>query len=67
LKSNKIGSEAIAASLNELSGKPGFKKMKMTDLLSDLIAKGIKIKVIYINGHWLDIDNLKDLPLSSKY
>ncbi len=67
LKSNKIGSEAIAASLNELSGKPGFKKMKMTNLLSDLIAKEIKIKVIYINGHWLDIDNLKDLPLSSKY
>jgi phosphoenolpyruvate phosphomutase len=67
LKSNKIGSEAITASLNELSGKSGFKNMKITDLLSDLIIKGIKIKVIYINGHWLDIDNLKDLPLSSKY
>ncbi len=67
MKSNKIGSDAIAASLTTLSAKPDFKNMKMTDLLSDLIAKGIKIKVIYINGHWLDIDNLKDLPLSSKY
>lgn len=67
MKSNKIGSEAIAASLIELSAKPDFSKMKMTNLLSDLITKGIKIKVIYINGHWLDIDNLKDLPLSSKY
>ena len=67
MKSNESGSRAIAASLNELSGNPDFKNMKMTDLLSDLIIKGIKIKVIYINGHWLDIDNLKDLPLSSKY
>jgi len=67
LKSNKKGSEAIAASLKALSGKPDFGNMKMTDLLSDLIAEGIQIKVIYIDGHWLDIDNLKDLPLSSKY
>lgn len=67
LKATDEGSKSIAASLTELSAKPDFKKMKMTDLLSDLIAKGIKIKVVYINGHWLDIDNLKDLPLSSKY
>jgi phosphoenolpyruvate phosphomutase len=67
LKANDEGSKSIAASLTELSAKPDFNKMKMTDLLSDLIVKGIKIKVIYINGHWLDIDNLKDLPLSSKY
>ena len=67
LKATDKGSKSIAASLTELSAKPDFNKMKMTDLLSDLIVKGIKIKVIYINGHWLDIDNLKDLPLSSKY
>jgi phosphoenolpyruvate phosphomutase len=67
LKSNNIGSEAIAASLSTLSAKPDFKKMKMTDLLSHLISKGIKINVIYIDGHWLDIDNVKDLPLGSKY
>jgi len=67
LKSNPKGSEAIAASLEELSGKPDFKKMKMADLLSDLISKKIKINVLYIDGHWLDIDNVRDLPLSSKY
>lgn len=67
LKATDEGSKSIATSLTELSAKPDFNKMKMTDLLSDLIVKGIKIKVIYINGHWLDIDNLKDLPLSSKY
>ncbi len=67
MKSNKTGSGAIAASLTTLSASPDFGKMKMTDLLTDLIAKGIKIKVIYINGQWMDIDNLKDLPLRSKY
>jgi prepilin-type processing-associated H-X9-DG protein len=39
----------------------------MADLLSDLISKKIKINVLYIDGHWLDIDNVRDLPLSSKY
>ncbi len=67
LKSNQVGTNAIAASLNSLSVSPDFNKLKMTDILSDLITKGIKINVIYINGHWLDIDNLNDLPLSSKY
>ncbi|MFC2164530.1 phosphoenolpyruvate mutase [Acidobacteriota bacterium] len=67
LKSNKIGSEAIAASLKAFSDKPDFRNMKMTDLLSDLIALGTKINVVYIDGHWLDIDNLEDLPLSTKY
>jgi phosphoenolpyruvate phosphomutase len=67
LKSNQDGTNAIAASLNSLSVSPDFNKLKMTDILSDLITKGIKINVIYINGHWLDIDNLNDLPLSSKY
>jgi phosphoenolpyruvate phosphomutase len=67
LKSNATGSEAIAATLEALSNKQEFEHMKMTDLLCDLIAGGIKIKVVYIDGHWLDIDNLGDLPLSSKY
>jgi phosphoenolpyruvate phosphomutase len=67
LKSNATGSEAIAASVKALSSKQDFEHMKMTDLLCDLIAGGIEIKVIYIDGHWLDIDNLGDLPLSSKY
>ena len=67
LKSSPKGSKAIVKSLNDLSRKKRFNKMKMADLLSDLISKDIKINVLYIDGHWLDIDNVRDLPLGSKY
>lgn len=67
LKSNAVGSKIIVDSLNALSAKPDFNKMKMADLFSELINRGIKINVFYIDGHWLDIDNVKDLPLGSNY
>lgn len=61
IKSNTAGSAIIKAELEAMSKQENFEKMKMPDLLSNLITKGFLIKVVYIDGHWLDVDNLKDL------
>lgn len=61
LKTNHKGSEILKKVLEEISTKENFEKMKMPDLLNMLIEKGIPVKVIYIDGHWLDVDNLSDL------
>lgn len=61
VKSNTAGSAIIKTELEVMSKQDNFEKMKMPDLLSNLINKGIQIKVVYIDGHWLDVDNLKDL------
>ena len=34
---------------------------KMTALLNGLVASGIKVRVVYLTGHWLDIDSPDDL------
>lgn len=61
IKSNTAGSAIIKTELEVMLKQENFEKLKMPDLLSNLINKGIQIKVVYIDGHWLDVDNLKDL------
>lgn len=61
VKSNTAGSAIIKTELEVMSKQDNFEKMKMPDLLNNLINKAIQIKVVYIDGHWLDVDNLKDL------
>jgi phosphoenolpyruvate phosphomutase len=46
---------------------PSFKQLKVPDLMNYLVEKGEKIRVLYISGHWLDIDNMKDYLLSQKF
>ena len=33
----------------------------ISDLLNALIARGERVQVVYIAGHWLDVDSLADV------
>jgi len=61
IKTNKVGSEVISKTLNELSSRPDFNKMKLPDLMNELLERKIKINVMYIDGHWMDIDTYADV------
>ncbi len=63
VKTTSKGSELLKATLQELSTKEEFTKMKMADLFSALVAKNVKIGVKYIEGHWMDVDHYKDFEL----
>jgi phosphoenolpyruvate phosphomutase len=67
LRASRTGAEAIVKALQELSQRPNFNSMKMNDLLAYLQANGSTIRVLYVDGHWLDIDNIRDLSLVSGY
>jgi phosphoenolpyruvate phosphomutase len=67
LKCNSSGSEIMKKELENLSQLDNFAKMKMPDLLSSIINKGTEIKVVYIDGHWLDVDNIKDFRNAASY
>lgn len=54
----------LEEALLQLQGQPDFNKMGLADLCNYLITKGKPIKVIYIHGHWLDINSLDDLDLA---
>ena len=67
IKTNKIGSEVLSKVLEELSTSAEFNKLKLPDLMNALLVKKVKINVMYITGHWLDVDNYADVSRGQKF
>lgn len=67
LKANKVGADAMAKAIEELAAASNFNELKLTHLMNKLIDKGVKINVMYINGHWLDIDSYADVSRGQKF
>jgi phosphoenolpyruvate phosphomutase len=61
IKTNKLGSETLSKTLVELSTKSDFNKMKLPDLMNALLEKKVKINVMFIDGHWMDVDTYADV------
>ncbi|MBP9679770.1 MAG: phosphoenolpyruvate mutase [Bacteriovorax sp.] len=61
IKTNKVGSETLSKTLVELSTKGDFNKMKLPDLMNALLEKKVKINVMFIDGHWMDVDTYADV------
>jgi phosphoenolpyruvate phosphomutase len=61
IKSTPTGSTAIIETLKKLSSQENFHELKMHHLFQELLINNTDIKVLYTNGHWLDIDNIQDL------
>jgi len=55
------GTDKLVETLDELNKEGSLDSLAMVDVLSAMIKKGAKLRVEYIHGHWLDIDNLDDI------
>ena len=55
------GGDKLRAALKKLRDLPDFADMALPDLLNCVVADGHPVTVLYINGHWLDVNNLEDL------
>jgi phosphoenolpyruvate phosphomutase len=66
-KTTAHGSAAIRSVLAELSTRADFRKLRFDDLFQHLIANGNSVQVLYITGHWLDVDNLDDLSRAQAF
>ncbi len=42
-------------------------RMKLPDLLSDLLAAGVEIRALYATGNWLDIDSVDDVGAGANF
>ena len=51
---------ALKNTLETLAQDNGFAQMRMADVFQKLLVGGQKIQVVYVNGHWLDVDDIKD-------
>ena len=55
------GAGILVETLDELAAAGRLKTMPMVGVFAELMKKGHRIKVEYVHGHWLDIDNLDDI------
>lgn len=61
------GRQWLLNGLQELRQRQDFPRLGMPDLLNHLVATGHPIKVLYINGHWLDVNNMEDLTRAGDF
>ena len=67
IKTNKVGSEVFYKAILEISTRSDFNKLKIPDLLSLLLDKKVKVNVMYINGHWMDVDTYADVSKGQSF
>jgi phosphoenolpyruvate phosphomutase len=61
------GRDWLLEALQQLQGQADFDKLAITDLLNHLINAGRRVKVLYIHGHWLDVNRMEDLGRASDF
>jgi phosphoenolpyruvate phosphomutase len=51
----------------KLAESPANRQAKMQAVLAELMRLGVRVRVIYTTGHWLDVDSLDDLLAASEF
>ena len=67
LKLSAKGLKAVQGVVAELSKRPDFNKLRMAELFNELVRQGHPVKVQYIRGHWLDVDDISDLSAAGSF
>jgi phosphoenolpyruvate phosphomutase len=66
----RVSSAAIPAFRDAVAGllkTPEGRMAKLHHLLDELVKRGNPIRVLFTNGHWLDVDSLDDLVAASSF
>jgi phosphoenolpyruvate phosphomutase len=61
------GGAILSQVLAELSEQKGFESLRMADLFNHLVENGQEVGVLYVQGHWLDLDDLQDFSEASLF
>lgn len=67
LRARGRGCEWLLEALDMLRSRRDFPQLGMSDLMNALIGAGHTIKVVYIHGHWLDVNAAEDLIRGSDF
>ncbi|MEE8444359.1 MAG: phosphoenolpyruvate mutase [Alphaproteobacteria bacterium] len=61
------GAAAVRRALNDMRAVGTLEGASLIDLFGRLIARGADIRVLYVSGHWLDVDNPGDLTAARSF
>ncbi len=67
LRARGEGCRRLGAALAALSQREDFNALGMTDLVNALIADGARVHVLYVHGHWLDVNALPDIARADEF
>lgn len=67
LRTRARGREWLESALDALAARDDFARLGMGDLLNHIVARGHPVRVIYIHGHWLDVNSIRDLELAGRF
>ncbi|MDA2932855.1 phosphoenolpyruvate mutase [Acidobacteria bacterium AH-259-D05] len=67
MKLSSEGVKRVREALVEFSTRDDFKQLRLKDLFQHLLQKNERIHVLYVSGHWLDIDNLEALSRAVEF
>jgi phosphoenolpyruvate phosphomutase len=60
-KVSEAGADALRSEIDALRQGGDLATAGLCDLFNRLIARGQDVRVLYVTGHWLDVDNQTDL------
>ncbi len=61
------GGEYLRSAMATLRQREGFDLLGLPELLNQLVEDGHPPQVQYVNGHWMDINNLEDLERAGTF
>ncbi|MBL8705445.1 MAG: phosphoenolpyruvate mutase [Rhodospirillales bacterium] len=67
MKLSATGSELVRAEIAKLRAEGLLDRANMPDLLNRLVEAGHRVRVQYITGHWLDVDDSFDLAKARNF
>jgi phosphoenolpyruvate phosphomutase len=62
-----VGRAWIEQALEELSDRNDFDRLTLGDLLNHIVDTGHTIRVMYVHGHWLDVNSLTDFERAGDF
>ncbi|MGH2446080.1 MAG: phosphoenolpyruvate mutase [Candidatus Limnocylindria bacterium] len=67
LKMTAAGVTQLLELVAAMTDPERLRTMRMADLFDLLIANGRQVEVVYIRGHWLDVDDMHDVVAASNF
>jgi phosphoenolpyruvate phosphomutase len=67
MRASGRGCEHVRAAMASLRQREDYEQLGLPDLLNQLIAEGHAPQVQYVNGHWMDINDLGDLERAGAF
>ena len=68
MKTSAEGTQKVRQLLGELEEAEGdFRRLRFKDLINRLLEAGTTVDILYVTGHWVDVDSLDDLAEAQEF